>query len=54
MHADELEDDESYWVKWGDRWRIAQWYAGYWWFTGTEVPKERDEIHEYEGPIKRE
>lgn len=50
---DELEEESFYWVKWGDRWRIAQWGDGYWWFTGTEVPKERDAVDEYEGPITR-
>jgi len=49
----ELKNECYYWVLWGDRWRIAEWFDGEWWFTGSEVPKAADAVDTYEGPITR-
>jgi hypothetical protein len=43
----------TYWVRWGDKWRAAEYDEdGFWWFTGTEVPKRRPDVESWEGPIK--
>jgi hypothetical protein len=52
---DDLEDDQHYWILWGDTWKMAHWYDGLWWFSGTEVPKTFEEVQGYSrrGPVRR-